>query len=261
MTAILIISAVVCYLVYRHYFWKALPWPEGALVPPAYQGHRGYWKSGARENTMTAFKAAQGRGLSMIELDVRLSKDGVPVVFHDGDLKRVAQKDVSVHDCTSQELKELADAPSLEEVFLSQEVPYYLNVELKSPFIFDHRLEFAVSELIKKCGVQKRVLISSFNPMLLWRLSFYLPEVPRALLATKAKEPGNKVFFRHLWLAPYIRIHALHLDHEYVTLSELKKWKSRKIPVAFWTVNDATKAKDYLEAGALSIISDTLSGK
>ncbi|WII71567.1 glycerophosphodiester phosphodiesterase [Bdellovibrio sp. 22V] len=252
---------VVGFVLYKHFSWKALPWPAHAMKPPRYQGHRGFWKGGAKENTMDAFKAAAQKGLEMVELDVRLSKDLIPVVFHDKDLRRLGNSAKFVFEVTAAEIKERAKAPTLEEVLTSKEVPPKINIEIKTSAILDGRLEQKVAELILKHKAEDRVLFSSFNPLALWRLSYHLPQVPRALLASKDPEdPENKIYLRHLWLAPYVRVHALHLDHEFVSVNEVKRWMKRKVPVALWTVNNKEKALAYLEAGALSIISDTLGG-
>ncbi|MEK2645676.1 glycerophosphodiester phosphodiesterase [Bdellovibrio sp. BCCA] len=258
MLFLFVVLIMAAFLIYRHFTWRSLPWPQGALMPPSYQGHRGYWKGGAQENTMASFEAAKARGLKMVEMDVRLSKDLVPVVFHDADLKRLAGRGKFVSECTAAELRVWAQAPTLEEVLLSTDIPKYLNVELKTNSVFDGRLEEKVSAVIKKHEAEKRILFSSFNPLSLWRLSRHLPQVPRALLATLEEEPENKIYLRQMWLAPYVKVHVLHLDYHYVDIKSLQKWKSRKIPVSLWTVNDADLAKQYLEAGALSIISDSL---
>lgn len=252
------IVLLVLFLIYRHFTWKALPWPPGALQPPQYQGHRGYWKAGSQENTMASFEAAAKRGLQMVEMDVRLSRDKIPVVFHDNDLKRLGNVERIVHECTADELRSLAQVPTLEEVLSSQIVPRFLNIELKTDSIFNGELERKVAEVVKKNDFTRRVLFSSFNPLSLWRLGGHLPQVPRALLATQEKEPGNRFYLRQLWLAPYVRIHALHLDSRFVTVDALKKWTKRGVPVALWTVNESAQAEDFLKAGALSIITDTL---
>ncbi|UOF01828.1 glycerophosphodiester phosphodiesterase [Bdellovibrio reynosensis] len=252
------IVLLILFLIYRHFTWKPLPWPPGAMVPPSYQGHRGYWKSGLQENTLASFEAAAKRGLHMVEMDVRLSKDKIPVVFHDGDLKRLGNVERIVHECTAEELRVLAQVPSLEEVLSSQIVPKFLNVELKTGAIFDGELEKKVATLIEKYDFTRRVLFSSFNPLSLWRLGGHLPQVPRALLATQEPEAANKIYLRQLWFAPYVRIHALHLDYRYVSVHDLHKWKKRGVPVALWTVNEKETAELYLQEGALSIITDTL---
>ena len=94
--------------------------------------------------------------------------------------------------------------------------------------------------------------------MTLWRLGRLLPEVPRALLASKEKDPSNKIYLRNLWFAPYVGVHALHLDHNYVSERELKNFCRREIPVSLWTVNEKERARVFFRAGALSIISDEL---
>lgn len=50
--------------------------------------HRGLWGARVPENSLAAFEAARAAGVG-VELDVRLTSDGVPVVFHDADLDRM----------------------------------------------------------------------------------------------------------------------------------------------------------------------------
>lgn len=249
---------IAVYIVVRQTTWKADPWPAQAVKPPAYQGHRGYWKGGAQENTLASFRAAKERGLTMVELDVHLSKDLIPVVFHDGDLKRLGQNDSRVEDLTAEELQQQVHAPALEDLLKSTDVPPLFNIELKTDKAFSGILEKAVADVVRKTQTEKRVLFSSFNPLTIRRLSKLLPEVPRALLASEEKEPGNRIYLSKLWFAPYIRVNLLHLDYRYVDAARVKRWTERGVPVALWTVNDEAKAKELLAAGAISIISDTL---
>ncbi|MEN0060335.1 MAG: glycerophosphodiester phosphodiesterase [Bdellovibrio sp.] len=251
-----IVLLLISVLLWRHYTWKAQPWPQGALQPPAYQAHRGYWKEGAPENTLASMKAAWEQGFQMAELDVRLSADGIPVVFHDKTLRRWGDEKVLVSMLTARELSTRTQSPTLEQVLQSQERPAFINIELKTDQMWDGQLEKKVAAVVRQQGAEKQVLFSSFNPLALYRLSREIPQVPRALLATEEKDARNKIYLRHLWLAPYVNIQALHLDAQYVSPGELQKWKKRKIPVALWTVNDRQRAQDYLAQGALSIITD-----
>ncbi|MFM6928674.1 MAG: glycerophosphodiester phosphodiesterase, partial [Bdellovibrio sp.] len=149
-------------------------------------------------------------------------------------------------------------APSLEELLRSSDVPAFFNIELKTDKAFLGILEKSVAEVVRKTQSESRVLFSSFNPLAVRRLSRLLPEVPRALLATAGKDPGNRIYLRKLWFAPYIRANLLHLDYRFVDAAAIKRWSQRGVPVALWTVNDEAKAKEFLAAGAVSIISDTL---
>src|SRR5687768_6527959 len=70
---------------------------------PLIIAHRGASKH-APENTFAAFKRAIDAGADGIELDVRLAKDGVAVVFHDSTLKRIAGRKGKIEHYTSAEL-------------------------------------------------------------------------------------------------------------------------------------------------------------
>lgn len=56
------------------------------------------------ENSMLAFKSAVEMGFTHVELDIQLSKDLVPIVIHDGDLKRTTGIDKNVRDLTADEI-------------------------------------------------------------------------------------------------------------------------------------------------------------
>jgi glycerophosphoryl diester phosphodiesterase len=255
---LILLFLVIDVLLYKHFFWKADPWPEGAIKPPPYQGHRGYWKGGAQENTLASFKAAKERGLEMIELDVHLSRDGQVVVFHDRDLQRIANDARNVNQVSAAELKALAQIPTLHEVLTSADVPRYLNIEVKTDQARDRTLEKKVADIIKETSSQTRVLFSSFNPLAIRELHRLLPNVPRALLATKEDDPSNRWYLKMLVLAPYVHANILHLDHRFVSVEELRRYTQRGIPVSFWTVNEQVRADELLGNGAQSIISDTL---
>src|SRR5205085_3299316 len=72
---------------------------------PLIVGHRGA-SADAPENTLAAFRLAWEQGADAIEMDLRLTRDGRIVVFHDEDLRRVAgtKNKVKVEDLTSEEL-------------------------------------------------------------------------------------------------------------------------------------------------------------
>ncbi len=255
---LILLILVIDVLLYKHFFWKADAWPEGAIKPPRFQGHRGYWKGGAQENTLASFKAAKERGLQMVEMDVHLSSDGQVVVFHDADLKRLAGDSRRVDQVNAAELKKLAQIPTLLEVLLSSDVPRFLNIEVKTDKASDRTLEQKVAEVVKETNSQSRIIFSSFNPLAVRELHRLLPNVPRALLATKEKDPTNRWYLKLLVLAPYVHANILHLDHRYVSIKDLRRYIKRGVPVSFWTVNEQARADELLMNGAQSIISDTL---
>ena len=69
----------------------------------AHRGASGY----APENTLEAFALAITQGADGIELDVQLTKDGIPVVIHDETIDRVTEKKGWVKDYTLKKLKQI----------------------------------------------------------------------------------------------------------------------------------------------------------
>lgn len=73
------------------------------FTPDQFVAHRGY-TAHYPENTLTAFTAAIRAGATRIELDIQFSKDGMPMVYHDMELRRVSGKNGRIVDYTAEEL-------------------------------------------------------------------------------------------------------------------------------------------------------------
>ncbi|MFD3676623.1 glycerophosphodiester phosphodiesterase, partial [Streptomyces sp. NPDC058613] len=70
-------------------------------------GHRGD-PYRVRENTLPSIRSAFTRGADAVEIDVRLTRDGVPVLLHDETLQRLWGRDVRLDALTAPHLRELA---------------------------------------------------------------------------------------------------------------------------------------------------------
>ena len=133
---------------------KNLRWLTGRPI-----AHRGlHDRRGARpENSLAAFSAAVAAHYA-IECDVHLSSDGVPVVFHDDDLERLAGARGSVRDRTAAELGDLRllDSkewiPTLDELLKLVEGRVPLVIELKHIPGRDGGLPLAVLERLRRYG-------------------------------------------------------------------------------------------------------------
>lgn len=238
--------------------WRAKPWPVNSFILPKLQAHRGYWVQGCPENSLSAFSAAKYQGFSMFECDVQLTKEGVPVLFHDRHIKQEANLNLEVSGLSLKEFKEIVGGPTLEEVLESKDRPEFINIELKTLKYFDAKIEKQVSDVVKKCKVEDATLFSSFNPISLWVMSQFLPQTPRALLATTKNEIGNNFILKNMLLAPIINIHILHLCADDLEMPDVRDYAKKEIPIAVWTVNELSKAKEFLSSGAQSIITDTI---
>lgn len=220
---------------------------------PQWQIHRGYWQEGVRENTLKAFKQAKQLGAEMVELDVQVSSDGVPHVFHDLTLKRFFKIDEKLKSQISENLLGL-NIPRLRDVLESNEVPECLNIEMKSIDLFCFGFTHLICDEIKKHGSHKKVLLSSFNPMCLFWARFFLKGVPRALIVGDAPVLHRWMFWWSVRLADphYLNARERLIDEK----ASRERLLSFGLPIMVWTVNEVKKAQQYLTRGAKSIISD-----
>lgn len=138
------------------------------------------------ENTILSFEKARRlyeKGLTGIELDVQLSKDGELVVIHDERVDRTTEGFGYVRDFSLSQLKGLhiyADEnpreriPTLEEVIdlIEDELKsgFKLNIELKNSIYAYEGMEQRVVDLVYKKGVQSSIVYSSFNAASLVRV-------------------------------------------------------------------------------------------
>ncbi len=222
---------------------------------PKWQMHRGYWKSGVRENTMEAFEKAFEQGIDMVEFDVQVSLDGIPHVYHDWTLKRFFHIDKRVTRLKSEELSGL-NIPTLFDVLKNKRVPKAVNIEIKSIDLLCLNLTRRVCKVIAGSKTSKKVMISSFNPMVLYWAKRFLPEITRAQIIgdpDALMAPSFRISMA-LGKPDYINC-SYQLIDEKVTRERLLSFGK---PLMVWTVNDTQKAKTYLQRGAKSIISDVL---
>ena len=136
------------------------------------------------ENTILAFeKACEIRGLTGIELDIQLTRDGMMVVIHDERVDRTTDGIGFVRDFTLEELKRLhiyADVspsqhiPAIEEVLdlLGPKIKagLKLNIELKNSVYPYEGMEQKIIELVHSRGLQEGVIYSSFSALSLERI-------------------------------------------------------------------------------------------
>ena len=163
------------------------------LAKPVVIAHRGA-SAHAPENTLSAFHLAIEQGADAVEFDVQLSADKAIVVFHDSSLERTTNGSGKIKDQNLGYLKSLnasiayapaypdQQIPTLNEVFEEIGNKVLLNIELKnlsSPF---DDLPARVAQTISEHQLIDRVLISSFNPIALYKIEKLLPRVRKGVL-------------------------------------------------------------------------------
>ena len=205
------------------------------------------------ENTLSAFGRAIEHGFA-IECDVHLSQDGVPVVFHDDDLKRLAGVDAFVWQRTAAEMAALriggtADhAPSLAEMleFVGGRVP--LVIELKGIPGHDDGLVARVGELL--AAYSGTAAIMSFDHWLLRDFARLAPGIPAGLTAWGASPAQIEAHFSMLAHGLSFVSYELHnLPNSFTDFVRSRL----DMPVITWTVRDEDgAARTYAEADQMT---------
>jgi len=236
------------------------------LIPrnkPLNIAHRGA-SAAAPQNTLAAFCKAMELGADGVELDVHLSGDGVPVVMHDPTVDETTDGAGRIADKTLAELKEL-DAggkfsphfageriPTLEQVFDALQGRLLVNVEIKDVSLSGVGLEAPVVEVVRRFGMEKKVLFSSFNPLTLRRLRPLAPDIPAGLLYSR----NLAIYLRRAWLAPFTPHQARH-PHSALADERLVRWcRAHQLCVNVWTVNEPAEMKRLIALGVDGIITD-----
>jgi len=139
--------------------------------------HRGY-SAKYPENTLAAFEAAMDVGADMLEFDVLLSKDKVPVIIHDDTLDRTTNGKGLVASLTLKELKKLKAGgeeliPTLEEVLQLTKSKIDLHIEIKTEAVAEEQkdgVEELTLGLVNKYNFNSACIISSFSLLPLSRI-------------------------------------------------------------------------------------------
>ncbi len=250
---VLIIAAVLVLL----YFLAIMPRLTGRAKRKdflgVYYAHRGLHDnaSDAPENSMAAFKKAVKKGYG-VELDVQLTKDKVPVVFHDFTLERICRREGKVSDYTWQELKEFKLCDSQERIPLFADV--LKTVDGKVPLIVELKVEWMD---ISVCPIADRLLrqyqglycIESFNPLALSWYRRYHNDVVRGQLADGFLKSGEfkgilYFFLQNLLLNWITKPDFIAYNHKYADIAARRICRKlyRSMAVA-WTI----KSQEELE--------------
>jgi glycerophosphoryl diester phosphodiesterase len=227
---------------------------------PLIWAHRGA-SAEAPENTLAAFALAHEQGADGVELDAQRCASGEVVVVHDDSLARTTGFAALVTNASWSVIRTL-DAgswkserfrgeriPLLAEVL--EELPGLVNVELKCDRADDGGLTAEVARVVRAARAEERVLISSFNPLCLWRARWLAPAVPRAVLF----EADQRWTLRSA-LAGALGAGALHPERMLATPARVARWRRRGYAVACWTVDDAEEAARLHASGVGAIFTN-----
>ncbi|MFY9588262.1 MAG: glycerophosphodiester phosphodiesterase [Actinomycetota bacterium] len=218
-------------------------------------GHRGA-AAFAPENTLESIAAALSAGADGVEIDVRMSSDGVLVLMHDPDVARTTNGTGRVAELTGSALGALVPpVPLLDEVFATVPRDALLVLELKGhPWEAGYDPAEPVAHALAAALVadgERRVVVSSFNPLGLGVIRTESPGVRTAVLTSEAFDLGSNLAAAVDGGHEECHVPGTLADAAFVTRAH----EAGKRVVA-WTVNDPDRLRELAAAGVDAAITD-----
>lgn len=242
---------------------------------PLIIGHRGASAS-APENTLAAFRKAIDDGADGIEFDVRLARDGVPVVFHDATLNRTGRTNTALSQLTSKELakidvgswfgkvnkKNRTDYSGERVPTLAQTLALLGNfgglifIELKCSEREIEPLTTAVCDVLDGSPLIPRIIVKSFKLAVVPRFKMQLPNLKTAaLFAPKIMTILRKE--KHLVkIADEFGADELSIHYSLATRKLMEKAGKNGLPVTIWTADHPRWVKRGVRLGLKAIITN-----
>lgn len=236
------------------------PWPYPKLVAHRGGGHL------APENTLAAVRVGRSLGYRMIEVDAKLSADGVAMLLHDATLDRTTDGEGSAAALTWAELQKRDAGTWHSDAFAGERIPSLealaalcraegvaVNIEVKpSPGLESktgEEIALRVAQFWQ--GAPIPPLLSSFSRVALEAASAAAPPLPRALIVESPADDDLA------FLADIGGV-SLHSGWRAATPTLLDAVRGAGKRLLVWTVNDPPAARSLLEAGVDGIITDNL---
>ncbi|MFD0058188.1 glycerophosphodiester phosphodiesterase [Streptomyces sp. NPDC127168] len=139
-----------------------------------------------RENTLDSLRSALDRGADAVETDVRLTRDGVPVLLHDETLKRLWEHERPLRALAAEEVRGLTagGVPTLAQALAATDGS---RLMLDLPGAPGERAVRRIVDVVRECGAEDRV---------------YYTAGPVAMLAVRAADPGAEIALTWTTSAP-----------------------------------------------------------
>ena len=198
------------------------------------------------ENTLLSFYTGVYMKANGIETDVRRTADGVLVLFHDNTLERVTGDPRSVEECTLAELMDLevkkgnyTDKIAVFEDFLQKFAfrDITFAIELKGAGV-----EHDTADLLRKYGLEKKAVITSFKLDYIKNFITYAPEFEFGLL-TKEVTPEIEAELLALGATEICPRATL------MTAEDVARWHSMGLRVRAWGIKDEETMRFACDAG------------
>ena len=248
-------------------------------------GHRGFGDH-APDNSLYAVERALDAGMDGVDMDGQLTRDSTLVIFHDLSVDRLTADTGRVRDKTLAAMLALDLGPKFHPPMRGAYVRTFedfvrtvmarssgiLMVELKVPGMAATGIERRAVEIIQRYGAHERVVLSSFNPVVLYRVKRLDPNVRTALIFMDTNwnpellaeiKPGDAVnlpwpvrqeFIRRA-IRKIVRPDLLSINHA-VDEAVTNRLIARGWPVFIWTPDEEGDIRRALAKHPYGVISN-----
>ncbi len=253
---LLFVLAGLAALCFWQFTFGALSHYDVSSVKPAIVSHRGC-SAEAPENSIPAFEKAIEAGVQWIELDVHQTKDGVVVVTHDDNLKRIAGVNKKIYNMTYEELctydvgswfsKEYEGlrVATLEEVLALCKGRVRLQIELK-PTGHEENFEQNVIDLVRAYGYQEECVLASMNIACLKTCKTLAPELETLYIMVVAVGDLTSLDY----------IDGFSIEETFAFAWTINRIHAANKNCYVWTVNSPKKVWKLLENNVDGILTD-----
>lgn len=237
--------------------------PQSGRPTPLVLSHRGNMP-GFVENTLGGFTAALAAGADVLESDVHVSRDGIPMLFHDETLLRLTGNPRRIRDVSSDELKALdlgrgEGVPALEDVLVALPTARF-NLDMKSP-----DAPSATASVLARQNAHDRVLLASFSERNRRKVRRLMPQVATSIsagqfvaivLSTRLGLSG--LVKRFIGRAQALQIPTRALGTDTSTARFIALAHRCGVSVHYWVINDETEMRLLLDRGADGLVTDSV---
>ena len=236
----MIIVVLILSIIIVSYFgyWSARGMSNFYTDSPMMISHRGVTNI-FPENTIEAYINSVDVGYNSIELDVISSLDGVIYCSHNHELEKETSNRGYIHQMKSSELDNIKTGlyshpnnqktiPKLDSVIKKIPNNVRLNIEIKFSNPFDFSTINQLRKKIREEKIKQPILISSFNPFIVFYSRWFIPSVKTGFLI----ESYNMVKWMNFCHPDSLHLRADFLDKDLISLC-----KQKKLSINTWTVN------------------------
>lgn len=247
--------------------------PADGAEAPLVIGHRGAMGT-SPENTVASIADAVDAGVHAIEIDVQLSSDGEPFLFHDSDGARTTnvaevfpdRQTSPITTFTWDELSELDAGSHFDEEFAGEPIPHLrdvpealgdsdvvINIEIKEP-ANSHGVEETISEMLETdegwsaLAEADRVIVSSFDPSSVAAFAALQPDVPVYPIGTI---PDDGIL--QMWSEFATGVVT---NHSTVHPSDIERVRDQDLELGVYTVNFPDEMRAAIDLEVDFIITD-----